>query len=129
MEVFKIRTGAATSLEDITAEVAGAVKNLGVREGVCFVYVPHTTAAVTINENADPAVCRDMIMEIDRLIPLQDGYLHAEGNSAAHVKSTLVGESVCIPVAGGDLQLGTWQGIFLCEFDGPRNRNVYVTVR
>ncbi len=129
MEAFTVSTGSGTSFEDITEQVRRAVKNLGVREGLCCVYVPHTTAAVTINENADPTVCRDIIMEFNRLIPLEGGYSHMEGNSAAHIKSTIVGESVCVPVSGADLGLGTWQGIYFCEFDGPRKRTVHVTVR
>ena len=127
MESFSLSTGAGTSFEDITDEVINATRRLGLSEGLCCVYVPHTTAAVTINENADPSVCRDIVMELGKLIPQQDGYEHMEGNSAAHIKSTLVGESVFVPISDGNLKLGTWQGIYFCEFDGPRTRKVQVT--
>ncbi len=126
---FEIRTGSDTSFEDITDRVRSAASKAGVEEGHCCVYVPHTTAAVTINENADPSVCEDMIMGLSKLIPLRDGYAHMEGNSAAHIKSSIIGESVTIPVSGGELCLGTWQGIYFCEFDGPRKRKVHVSVK
>ncbi len=129
MEVFNLKTGSGTSLEDITATIRSIVRNSDVREGICCVFIPHTTAGVTINENADPAVKSDMIMELDKIVPLQDGYAHIEGNSAAHVKSSITGHSVSIPVSNGDLCLGTWQGIYFCEFDGPRKRKVQVVVK
>ncbi len=97
-------------------------------EGICTVYIPHTTCGVTINENADPSVRQDIIMELNKVIPFDDGYRHLEGNSAAHIKASLMGASVCIPVSGGQMLLGTWQGIYLCEFDGPRTRSVIVSV-
>ena len=125
---FNVRTGNRTELVDITDKVGNAVRNSKVDNGVCIVYVPHTTAAVTINENADPSVKRDILMELNKTIPFNDGYSHMEGNSAAHIKSTLVGASVQIPVENGRLTLGTWQGIFFCEFDGPRNRSVIVQI-
>ena len=128
MKVLEVRTSARSELLDITDSVAGAVKESGVSEGICMVYVPHTTAAVSINENADPSVKRDILMEIDKVIPYEDRYSHMEGNSAAHIKSSLFGISELIPVSGGFLQLGTWQGIIFCEFDGPRRRKVYVQV-
>ena len=127
MEQLSIKTGPGTNFVNITDQVHNAVKQFDVEEGVCCIYVPHTTAAVTINENTDPAVRRDMCMELDKLVPPEGGYAHIEGNSAAHIKSTIVGASISIPVLGGELQLGTWQDIFFCEFDGPRQRKAYVT--
>ena len=125
---FTVRTGARFELVDITAEVQETVRQAGGEEGICVIYVPHTTAAVTISENADPAVARDIIQGLDKLIPLRGGYEHAEGNSAAHIKSTIVGCSQSVPFREGRLALGRWQGIFFCEFDGPRTRTVTVHV-
>ena len=105
-----------------------AVEESGVKMGICHVFVPHTTAGVTINENADPNVVRDILMEVNKVIPLQDNYTHTEGNAAAHIKSSLVGCSQTIPVEDGRLVLGTWQSVFFCEFDGPRQRRVLVQV-
>jgi len=113
---------------DITGEVRRIVRESGVREGVCRVFVPHTTAAVTINENADPDVPRDLLAALDRIVPWNDGYRHGEGNAAAHVKSSLFGASESVFVEEGDLVLGTWQALFFCEFDGPRTRRVLVKV-
>ena len=111
----------------ITNQVQEAVRQVGITDGVCHVFVPHTTAGVTINENADPAVTHDVLHVIDRLIPFSDPqYRHLEGNSAAHLKAMLVGTSETIMVEGGRLVLGTWQGIYFCEFDGPRQRHVLV---
>ncbi|MBM4047027.1 MAG: YjbQ family protein, partial [Planctomycetes bacterium] len=118
-----------TEFVDITTAVAAAVQETGVQSGICLVYVPHTTASVTINENADPSVTRDILAELNRLVPFDGGYTHSEGNSAAHIKSTLVGCSQLIPIANGRLALGTWQGIYFCEFDGPRTREAYVEAR
>jgi len=128
MVSLSIRTKSRTELVDITREVASALAEVNAGSGACVVYVPHTTAGVTINENADPTVCSDMEGELDRLVPWDGPYRHTEGNSAAHVKSTLVGSSVTVPVEGGQLVLGTWQGIYFCEFDGPRTRKVHVQV-
>jgi len=124
MQQIPVRTSSRTELIDITSEVSSLVRKSGVSRGICCVYVPHTTAAVTINENADPSVPRDILMEINKRIPFEDGYSHTEGNSAAHIKSSLVGCSEIVPIEGGSLALGTWQGIFFCEFDGPRSRRV-----
>jgi secondary thiamine-phosphate synthase enzyme len=124
----RVSTKGKTQLQDITGKVQDALKSSGAAEGMCTVYVPHTTCGVTINENADPSVKEDILMELDKTIPMRDGYSHMEGNSAAHIKATLTGISVSIPVAGGSLMLGTWQGIFLCEYDGPRTRSVIVSV-
>jgi len=129
METFKVRTRSRTEFADITREIQNAVASSNAHEGVCTVFVPHTTAGVTINENADPSVQRDILAELNKVIPFEDGYTHSEGNSAAHIKSTLVGSSVQVIVENGKLVLGTWQGIYFCEFDGPRSRKVYVTVR
>ena len=123
-----IRTGAHTELNDISSQVAKAVRDSGVQEGRCSVYIPHTTCGVTINENADPSVKKDILKELNKVIPLDDGYSHMEGNSAAHIKSSLMGFSVTIPVSQGRMMLGTWQGIYLCEFDGPRSRKAIVSV-
>ena len=123
-----ITTNQRVELKDVTGLVRQAVGESGVREGVCQVYVPHTTAAVTINEHADPDVVRDLIAGLDRIVPEGADYRHAEGNSPAHIKAALLGTSATVFVANGDLVLGTWQGIFFCEFDGPRKRKLYVKV-
>jgi secondary thiamine-phosphate synthase enzyme len=126
---LKIRTSARNELLEITGEVQSAVNASGVSDGVCTVFIPHTTAGVTINENADPDVVRDVIETLNRLVP--DGasyYRHSEGNSDAHMKASMMGSSVTVIVERGRLVLGTWQGIYLCEFDGPRNRQVFVRV-
>lgn len=125
---FSVSTRDRTELINIDGPVRQAVKESGVRTGICQVFTPHTTAAVTINENADPDVVRDLLMEIDKIIPFDDGYRHAEGNSAAHIKSSLVGCDQTVPVEEGRLVLGTWQSIFFCEFDGPRQRKVIVQI-
>ncbi len=126
MEVFTVSTP-AEGFVDITGKVAAIVRAAGVTEGVCHVYVPHTTAGVTINENADPDVTADMLAGLARLVP-QLPYRHAEGNSPAHIKASLLGATATVPVTGGALFLGTWQAIYLGEFDGPRKRTVCVTV-
>jgi secondary thiamine-phosphate synthase enzyme len=126
--MLEVRSTSRIQLLEITAVVEREVRASGVEEGVCLVYVPHTTAGVTINENADPSVVEDIIRTLDRLVPRSGDYRHAEGNSDAHIKASLVGFSQLIPVRGGRLALGTWQGIFLCEFDGPRRRRVSIMV-
>jgi len=128
IQTFQVRTSKQTEFIDITRFVQEAVKKTGVEEGICFIFIPHTTAAVTINENADPSVSQDILMELNKVIPFQDRYHHLEGNSPAHIKASLIGPSETIFVESGKLALGTWQGIFFCEFDGPRNRSVYVRV-
>ena len=115
-------------LIDVTTVVRQAVGRSGLRDGAVLLFVPHTTAAVTVNENADPDVVHDLLMELDKIVPLRDGYRHGEGNSAAHIKSTLVGVSQLLPVADGEPVLGTWQGIYFCEFDGPRRRRLLLQV-
>jgi secondary thiamine-phosphate synthase enzyme len=127
MTELRIHSRQHAELVDITGEVQRAVTTAGLTEGVVTVYVPHTTAGLTIQENADPDVARDLLYALDRLVPWQDrGYRHGEGNSAAHVKAALLGHSAQVLVGGGRLQLGTWQGIFFCEFDGPRSRKVWL---
>jgi secondary thiamine-phosphate synthase enzyme len=127
-ETFQIKTSGKTDFIDITRSVQETIQKMGVKEGICFIFVPHTTAAVTINENADPSVSKDMIMELNKIVPFQDRYQHLEGNSPAHIKASLLGPSQTVFIESGRLVLGTWQGIFFCEFDGPRSRKVYVKV-
>ncbi len=128
MKVEKIilQTGSGSGMADITADVASAIRKLGMTEGAAVVFVPHTTAAVTINENADPSVRKDILSELEKIVPADGGYSHAEGNSAAHIKASMLGSSVIVPVSAGKPALGTWQGIFFCEFDGPRTRTAWV---
>lgn len=121
-----VRTNSRTEFIDITHEIQRLVKESQFTEGLCQIFVPHTTAAVTINENADPSVTKDIQMELNKVIPFDDNYHHFEGNSAAHIKSSLVGCSITVIIDGGRLQLGTWQGIYFCEFDGPRQRKVWL---
>jgi secondary thiamine-phosphate synthase enzyme len=113
---------------DITDQVSRVVADSGIDEGICYVYVPHTTAALTINENADPTVRSDILSWLDKAVPWGDGYQHSEGNAAAHIKASLMGSSHSILVHNGRLRLGTWQGVYLCEFDWPRHRHVWVRV-
>ncbi len=129
MAEIEVRTSTRTGLVPITDGVRNAIRDSGVANGICTVFVPHTTAAVTINENADPTVPRDILHVIDRIIPFDEtGYGHAEGNSAAHIKASLFGSSESIPIQDGRLVLGTWQGIYFCEFDGPRTRKVLIKI-
>jgi secondary thiamine-phosphate synthase enzyme len=125
---IEIRTKARNELVDITPQVAKVVQEAGIAEGICVVVVPHTTAGVTVNENADPSVKADLIVKLGELIPAGDRYRHQEGNADAHIKAALVGTSESLLVQGGTLALGTWQGVFFCEFDGPRTRQVWVRV-
>lgn len=126
MESFSVATRRRTHWVDITAEVERALRAIGMQDGMATVFVPHTTAGVTINEHADPDVASDLEGVFDRLIPWDGPYRHAEGNTAAHAKASLTGSSVRVPVEGGRLRLGTWQGVFLAEYDGPRTRQVWV---
>jgi len=128
MDVISVDTTSRSEMIDVTAQVRAAVKKSGVKSGACMLFVPHTTAGVTINENADRDVTSDILKELDRVIPEEDGYAHVEGNSAAHVKSSVVGCQMSVLVEKGELVLGTWQGIYFCEFDGPRSRKLYVKV-
>jgi len=128
VQVFSIKTSRQVEFVEITQLVQEAVRKSGMKDGICIIFVPHTTAGVTINENADPSVIQDVIMELNKIVPFKDQYLHREGNSPAHIKSSLVGCTLNVIVESGRLSLGTWQGIFFCEFDGPRSRKVYVKV-
>lgn len=123
-----VKTHSRVDFLDITDRVNDAVKESGVEDGICVVYVPHTTAGVTINEHADPDVVADIASQLDLIVPQRGGYRHSEGNSAAHIKATLVGASATVFIQYGELAMGTWQGIFFCEFDGPRNRRVVLKV-
>ena len=124
--IISVKTRERTELVDVTSEISRLVQKSGIDQGLCMVYVPHTTAGVTINESADPSVKTDMLMVLNQIVPWDADYRHLEGNSPAHVKSTLVGASQLIAIEKGRLVLGTWQGIFFCEFDGPRNRKLHV---
>jgi len=128
MKSFSVKTNSQYEMLNITNQIQNIVYDSGILDGVVYIFVPHTTAAVTINEGADPSVMKDIIKEMDKIVPLRDGYLHLEGNSAAHIKSTLVGASEMVMIENGSLVLGTWQAIFFCEFDGPRQRKVFVKV-
>ena len=126
--ILPVKTRERTELIDITSDINRLVRKTGVDHGLCMLYVPHTTAAVTINESADPSVKSDMLMILNRIIPWEANYRHMEGNSAAHIKTTLVGSSELIAVEKNQLALGTWQGVFFCEFDGPRSRKLQVRI-
>jgi len=128
MLTIEVSSQHRVQMVDVTAQVRTCLRKSGIQQGIVVVFVPHTTAAVTINENADPDVVRDMVAGLNKLIPFDGDYRHAEGNSAAHIKSSLVGASETIPVANGELVLGTWQGIYFCEFDGPRRRQLHIQI-
>ena len=125
MKSFSIRTQRHTQFVDITAEVQSVIANLGIKNGIVTVFVPHTTAGITINENADPDVTSDIADALDKAVPWQAEYNHSEGNAAAHVKASMMGSSVQVIVEDGQLRLGTWQAVYFCEFDGPRSRSVW----
>jgi secondary thiamine-phosphate synthase enzyme len=125
---LEVRTASKTELIDLTARVQAVVAESGVTEGLCQVFVPHTTAGITINENADPSVAADILMVLNKIISDREPYRHSEGNSPAHIKASLMGPQLNVIVTQGRLLLGTWQGIFFCEFDGPRHRRVYIKV-
>ena len=127
MDTFNVQTKRRNEFVDITEPVREALLRSGVRDGIGIVYCPHTTAAITINEHCDPDVVHDMLLWLERAVPHeQPGFLHGEGNSDSHIKASLIGSSATVVVANGDLVLGTWQGVFFCEFDGPRRRAVHV---
>jgi secondary thiamine-phosphate synthase enzyme len=128
MMTLTVQTKSKTELIDITSEVSRLVRTSGAEQGLCMLYVPHTTAAVTINESADPSVRADIMMVLNQIVPWEAAYRHMESNSPAHVKATLVGPSELVGIEKGQLVLGTWQGIFFCEFDGPRSRRVHVRI-
>ncbi len=123
---ISINTKNRSEMIEITARVEEELRRSGLKDGVCFLFVPHTTAGITINEHADPSVEADIQAMFNKLVPWEASYRHLEGNSAAHVKSSLIGNSVIVLVESGHLELGTWQGIFFCEFDGPRSRKLYI---
>jgi secondary thiamine-phosphate synthase enzyme len=126
MKNFSVQTRSRTDFIKIDEQVAEMVRESGIEEGVITVFIPHTTAGITINENADPDVVADMALVLDRVVPWEGGYKHFEGNTAAHVKAGMMGSSAQVIVSGGTLQLGTWQSLYFCEFDGPRTRQVWV---
>jgi secondary thiamine-phosphate synthase enzyme len=126
--ILSVKTREKTELIDITSDINQLIKKSGVDQGLCMLYVPHTTAAVTINESADPSVKSDILMVLNQIVPWEANYRHLEGNSPAHVKSSLMGPSELITIENRRLVLGTWQGIFFCEFDGPRTRKVRVRI-
>ncbi|HED04478.1 MAG TPA: YjbQ family protein [Candidatus Fraserbacteria bacterium] len=126
MKRLSLKTQAKCELLDITDQVTKAIRELGLSEGACLLFVPHTTAAITINENADPAVKDDILTALARLVPPSLAYRHLEGNAHAHIQTSLIGSSVLVPVANGRPALGTWQGILFCEFDGPRSRELWL---
>jgi len=128
MQEIKIKTNVRNEFVDITAQIRAVVRDNNTNSGFCTVYCPHTTAAITINENADPDVTADMLRKLSEMVPAHENYRHSEGNSDAHIKSTLVGNSVQVIIQNGTLMLGTWQGIYFCEFDGPRTRKVWVSI-
>jgi len=128
MQEIEVSTTEQVQFIDITNKVQVIVNSEKNENGICTIFIPHTTAAVTINENADPDVSADMIKEINKIIPFQDNYLHFEGNSAAHIKSSLIGASETVIIENGRMKLGRWQGVYFCEFDGPRRRKVWINV-
>ncbi|MHC4236874.1 MAG: secondary thiamine-phosphate synthase enzyme YjbQ [Planctomycetota bacterium] len=128
-EVLTVQTHRRNEMIDITAEVGAAVEKTDIDAGMAIVYCPHTTAGITINENADPDVAHDILLTLEELIPhVRTGYRHGEGNSDAHVKSSLVGASQTLLIQNGQLRLGTWQAVYFCEFDGPRNRKIHLRI-
>jgi secondary thiamine-phosphate synthase enzyme len=125
---ISVPTGSRVQLIDVTGRAAEALSRSKVRNGLCYFYVPHTTAGITINENADPDVVTDIINGLEKIVPARGNYRHAEGNSDAHIKASLMGFSCMVPVVDGRLALGTWQGIYFCEFDGPRSRKMLIGI-
>ena len=128
MENISIQTSSRIEMIDITRLVNQAIGKTAIQEGICTLYCPHTTAGLTINENADPDVVHDILMKLNSLVPTHESYQHLEGNADAHIKSTLIGQSVQVIISRNRLQLGTWQGIYFCEFDGPRQRNIWIQI-
>ncbi|MFA5881602.1 MAG: secondary thiamine-phosphate synthase enzyme YjbQ [Eubacteriales bacterium] len=128
LKEIKIQTQSHSQLIDITRHVSSAVAESGAASGTCYIFVPHTTAGVTINENADPSVVTDILKETAKIVPWEDNYKHMEGNSAAHIKASMMGFSQIVLIESGHLVMGTWQGIYFCEFDGPRNRKVLIKI-
>jgi secondary thiamine-phosphate synthase enzyme len=127
-EVIEVSTKTGQQLIEVTSMIRERVRRSGVKNGVCFIYVPHTTAGVLVNENADPSVAKDILNTLNSLVPVEGDYSHLEGNAHAHIKASIVGHSTTLLVENGELVLGTWQGVFLCEFDGPRRRRILVKI-
>lgn len=127
-EVIEVSTKTGQQLVEVTSAIRERVRRSGVKNGVCFIHVPHTTAGITMNENADPSVARDLLNTLNLLIPVEGDYTHLEGNTHAHVKASIVGHNATLFIKDGELILGTWQGIFLCEFDGPRRRKILLKI-
>jgi len=128
VKTISISTASRVEFLDITSKIEDIVEESGIRDGICYIFVPHTTAAVTINEGADPSVRRDIIAQLDKIVPLRGNYTHMEGNSPAHIKASLIGSSQIVFVQEGRILLGTWQSIYFCEFDGPRTRRLIVKI-
>jgi len=128
LTTISVKTSSRIDMVDITSSVQKKASKSGITDGICVVYVPHTTAGITINEGADPAVCQDIITKLNELVPPNAGYRHMEGNSDSHIKASMIGSSVTVLIENGRLVLGTWQKVFFCEFDGPRSRKVYVKI-
>jgi len=128
MMEYNIKTKKYQEFINITGIVEEEVRKSGVDSGMAYIFVPHTTAGVTINENADPDVTADIIMALNKAFPEKNGYMHVEGNSHAHIKASLMGSSCCVIIENGRLSMGIWQGLYFCEFDGPRNRKVYIKI-
>ena len=128
LQTLTVHTGSRTEFLDLTGRIQAAIQESGVQDGLCHLFVPHTTAAVTINENADPSVKADILMVLNKLISERESYRHLEGNAPAHIKASVIGPQLTLMVSGGRLVLGTWQGIFFCEFDGPRTRRLHLKV-
>jgi len=128
VKTISISTTSRVEFLDITSKIEDIVEESGIRDGICYIFVPHTTAAVTINEGADPSVRRDIIAQLDKIVPLRGDYTHMEGNSPAHIKASLIGSSQIVFVQEGRISLGTWQSIYFCEFDGPRTRRLIVKI-
>jgi len=125
-EVLELSTSKKTDLIDITGEISAAVSRARIENGLCYIHIPHSTAGITINENADPTVKSDIDSKLNRMVPRNEGYTHPEGNSDSHIKSSIIGTTLTLIVEKGSLILGTWQGIYFCEFDGPRDRMIYI---
>ena len=125
-EVIEMSTTKKTDLIDITGIISGAVSRSRVESGLCYIHIPHATAGITINENADPTVKFDIDSKLNRMIPRDEGYTHPEGNSDSHIKSSIIGTTLTLIIEEGSMVLGTWQGIYFCEFDGPRDRMIYI---
>ena len=128
LKTISVKTSAQTEMVDVTSQVQSELAKSGIKDGRLTLYVPHTTAAITINEGADPAVKADILMVLNQIVPWKANYKHMEGNSPAHVKASLIGSAETVIVSGGRLVLGTWQRVFFCEFDGPRNRKLHLQV-